>query len=659
MKPETTEKLLNLKNSILVYDLETCASYPDGTKINLGTDFENYVRYAKAKWFGCYSYKYGEYIYDEIKGNEAKIKSLIAEHNLLVGFNNEEFDTPILYNNELISGNRYYKQVDCLPILGSSVFQRHDGLPFKNRGALMGYKFKKNSLKDMAETMKLDTQKGDIDYNIFFQDTYTEQERADILKYLKADVEITKQMFDKLWDYWYPFTQFLSEKNILNLSWIKSSIASLRYKGDCFTLGVEETYADRGSTVKEKMGGNVIAPKYQESRNIVLLDYASLYPWIRNMFGIDREIVGMTEEQYQLYLAGYGDTETPIDTRKIFHKNEMFECKGYYDISEQSPIAIKSVKNLTMRGKLKVDDPENPMIYTIKIYENAGYGALRSPIFEQIHTPNAGWDICWVGQQMQSYIDKRMTDFGYETIAGDTDSVFVMALEGVRTDKEYIKECLATIIGEIQKYVPFPNESFIIDIDDFIEYIMWPFSLEPIEGPDGKNLKNEKGRLIKELRGKKKNYLYLTKDKLKIKGLPIKKDNATAVGQKLLKEKLKPMILDQRTAKFDKKIINQMLEDELSAPDGLTLLAVEWRCKPFASYKKESQIQAQISAGYFGGQAGVISLIKNKKFGNAGKTSKYCTAQEFLDNKLELEDLDLTKIKNELAPFNKGETNDK
>ena len=61
MKTEITEKLENLRKSIIVIDLETSASYPDGTKINIRTNFEQYIQYAKCKWFGCYSYKYDKF----------------------------------------------------------------------------------------------------------------------------------------------------------------------------------------------------------------------------------------------------------------------------------------------------------------------------------------------------------------------------------------------------------------------------------------------------------------------------------------------------------------------------------------------------------------------------------------------------------------------
>jgi len=647
MKIETNQKLQELKESILIFDVETCSSYPDGRPIDIRTNFDDYVLYAKCKWFGCYSYKYSKYVCDEVKGNEDKIKAFIAEHNVLIGFNNEEFDTPIITNNNLLPKKRFM-QTDLLCILGSSTYTRHDGLPFKNRGGLMGFKFKNNSLKAMAQAMKLEIQKGDIDYTIFFQDSYTDQERIDILKYLKADVEVTKLMFDKLWDFWYPFTEFISDANILNLSWIKSSIASLTYKAACHTMGVEETYGEKSNKPKEEMGGRVIDPKYEESRGVWYVDFASLYPHIYCMFNLFNEIKALNGEEFD-------NEDLQKMEKQIWHGNDLFKVKGYYDISNQHPLAIDVAEKLVERAKLKKEDPENPLIYVLKIFLNSLYGAQRSEIFEKIHTPNGGWDCCWLGQQIQELLENMMTGFGFETIAGDTDSIFIRAVTPDKDNKQYVQECLQKVVDKIKANVPFPCETFKIDIENkgnAIEYIMWPFSDQPIQvvDEDGKTInKKINNRLVKVRKAKKKNYMYIANSKVKIVGLPIMKDNATALGKKILEESIKPRILKEGHAKFDD--INFILETYLKEPDNLRLLVREFKVKAAKNYKNPSQIQAQISEGYFDGQDGVAYLIKNKKCGKAGKTAKYCTMQEAIDNKLEVKDLDLTKLENELEPF--------
>jgi len=660
-------KLTELKKSVIIIDIETAAKYPNGDKISIQTHFEDYVEYARCKWFGAYSYLHDEYVEVLVAGNEQLIQDYIAQHDIIVGFNNEEFDYPILYNNNLIPRKRFL-QVDCLITLGSATFFRHDGLPFKNRGGLMGYKFKKNSLKHMAEIMKLDSQKGDIDYNIFFQDVYTELETEEIKKYLRSDVEVTKQMFDALWDYWMPFTEFLDEANALKLTWIKSSIASLTYQCACNVMVVEPTYADKSEAPVEEMGGRVIDPKYEEAWNVWYVDFASLYPHIIAMFNLlsEKEVYApskVSSTQNEPYW--FVDNATTTD-EKYWHGNDMFKVKGYYNISKQHILGLDIAKKLKTRFDLKKSDPDNPMIYTLKIFLNSFYGAMRSIIFEKIHTENSGWDCCWIGQQIHEYVEKRLKDFGFETVGGFTDSLFIVLKHPEYNQtglsvKEYLQSCLNDIVKEILANVPFPCDTFNIEIEKFMDYIMYPFDDQPIQDVNGNNLKNEKGRLIKERRGKRNNYLYISNGKVKLVGMPVMKDNATLLGQKIFEEKLKPLILEKTFAKFDKEIVNGFVSHYLSDITNVKLLAREFKVKPGNSYKPNkdgtpsTNIYAQISRGYFNGQDGVISLIKNKKIGNAGKTALYCSIEEAIENKLTVKDLDLTKLRNELEPFVKEE----
>ena len=89
----------------------------------------------------------------------------------------------------------------------------------------------------------------------------------------------------------------------------------------------------------------------------------------------------------------------------------------------------------------------------------------------------------------------------------------------------------------------------------------------------------------------------------------------------------------------------------------MKLISREFKIKPYNTYKipegkeEPSTIYAQISRGYFNNGEGVINLIKNKKIGNAGKGTLYCTVDEAIDAKLTIDDLDLEKLYNELEPF--------
>jgi DNA polymerase elongation subunit (family B) len=681
--PLMLAKLAEVKKELCVVDIETSAIDPTTqAPIDITTNFEEYVKYAKVKWIGMYSYKKDEYITDTVQGNEKAIREYLAQHKWVVGFNQTEFDMPVIFNNGLVNEETFLRSIDLLIILGAMNFATKSGMRYKNRGLYMGYKFKRNSLRVMAQTMGCETVKGDIDYKLFYQDQWTPEESALIRKYLDADVRATQELFEKTWDFWLPFAEMLEEKDQLNLSWITSSIASMTYRAACKVMGVEATFADHrddGDT-QEEMGGLVRLPKYEEARKVWYIDVVSLYPHLFAMFNLFSEVETMRPGSW--------------------HGNELFQVRGYYDISKHHVLSAHVAKLLQRRIALKhlldhLDDklycqieipqviqdlvpdkqltPEavkmlKAQIYTIKIFLNALYGAARSKLFEKLHklhTENCGWDCCWLGQQVNEYMSRRMHDFGFETLAGDTDSNFLRAYKEEHNNEAYLRQCLNTVVKEILAAAPFPVDTFDIGIEAYIDYIMWPFSYEAKEDADGNTIKVN-NRIQREWRAKKKNYLYLKtkkgKQEIVIMGMSIKKDDATPMGPMIFDEVLAPEILKNQRAKFPASYIQQLIDQYVSRPGAFEMLAREYRVKPATSYEKPGQIQRQISEGYFNGQDGVITLLKTtipakadkkgyRPVGRAGTSVQYCTPQEAAAQHLTIAELDLEKVENELSPF--------
>jgi DNA polymerase elongation subunit (family B) len=666
---EINKKLAQLKKNILVIDIETSAFYSDGSEVSIKSNYDEYITHSKVKWFGAYSFKYNNLYLINAQENPGQILKLLSEHNILVGFNNSDFDYPILVNNGYIDKQTRYINVDCWEILGTETTKNRKGYSLKDRATLMGYDLPNNSFKTMCEVLGLEAQKGEIDYHIFQKDEWTEVEQKEICAYLSSDVLGTKQMFDMLWTYWYSFTELLDEKSILDLSWLRSSIASVTYKASCNVLGEEPTYSETKGAHTDG-GGNVYLPKYEEAQKVWYLDFSGLYPHIISQFNLCAEI---SKDDLQNY-------------EKVWHGSNLFEVKGYYNISSWHPLSKYIAEKLKERTYLKEHDKDSPMIYTLKILLNAFYGILRSPIFEKVYTPNVGEDICFIGRQIQQFTKEMLEQFGFEVIAGDTDSIMAISLNGDIT-KQQMQEYLKQIINIIKENVPFPVDTFKIAIEKYVDYITFPFAEQPLVEKETRDLlkkgiiepfelriENKKKILynkdtnevvkigaswIKKRVGAKKNYLYIyTEDgqtKLKIVGLPISKSNATELSMKIFKECLEPTILQQKTAKFPKKFIDALIDTYLQRPEIMQLMSIEHKVQPARTYKNPSQLQCQISNGYFDGEEGAIRLIKNSKIGKAGKGDKYCTIAEALEGKLTAEDIDLEKVKNELQPFIKNE----
>jgi DNA polymerase elongation subunit (family B) len=661
---EKQNKLNKIKSQCLVFDIETSALDANGIPIDIKKDFEGYVEHAQVKWIGFYSYKTNKSYLLNVYKDMMLIKSLLSDHKYLIGFNSEEFDFPIVKNNGLDDPNNYYVHVDVMQILGRANFKNRRGYKLKDRATLMGYKLKSNSLENMAKTFNLEFQKGDIDYSIFHKNEWNEQETADIKEYLFRDIMVTKGLFDILWNYWMPFVEMIDDKSIEDLSWIRRSVASLTYLSICHSIGVDPTYGEKDSSQKENMGGHVYLPKYEEVENVYYCDVNSLYPNIQVMFNLFNET-----------------DETSGDN--IWHGNELFKSKGYYNNSFHHPACITIAQRLKERMDLKANDEENPMVYTLKIWLNSLYGASRSAIFERIHTPNIGWDTCYLGQQIQAFIDEMLTQFGCEIVYGDTDSLIIIVKDKENDNLEFVQGCLDEIISIINDNVPFPVDTFGIKIEQKCDYMLFPFKEDELVDEETRKLLNKKiidgyeekvidkkkciietasQKVVKKGRSwvkqrvcLKKNYIYVyEKDgetKVKIVGLPIKKEGSTKLGMLIFEEVLEPLIIKNKRAKFSNKFIDETINEYLKREDIMQLMSREFKIKPAESYKLDSSIYAQISNAYLNGGGGIIRLIKNNKVGKAGKGMVYCTVKEAKEANLGVDNLDLEKTINELSPF--------
>jgi len=280
---------------------------------------------------------------------------------------------------------------------------------------------------------------------------------------------------------------------------------------------------------------------------------------------------------------------------------------------------------LRERIRLKTIDKHNPLVYAYKILLNSMFGASYSEKFSSLYTENCGSDCCYLGQQINDTMERMFTEMGYKVIAGDTDSNFIKPLNN--QDKEQVRKDLLTIRNFILSNVPFPQETFNIEIEAYIDYIMF--------------VKDKEKTL-------KKNYVYVSKNELHVMGLPIKKAGASKLGPLILDKYLKEQIIKNLSGKFDKKYIDSLIQLELK--NDITLIARDYKCNRFELYGVNSNaIQKQISLKYLDKKAGTVWLIKNKNIGKVGAKWKYCTIEDA--EKLSINDLDLTKVYNELAPF--------
>jgi len=354
-----------------------------------------------------------------------------------------------------------------------------------------------------------------------------------------------------------------------------------------------------------------------------ILTHNSLYPHIMMMFNI------------------FGNPVTRPDCKEWFTGNDVFKVTGKYAIDKQHKLSKEYQHMYKERKLIKHTNPEKA--YAYKIILNGGYGVLRSKLFKSLYYENSGYDICWIGQQLNEMIGDFFEAEGFKTIFGDTDS---RGLKYIREPKLTIDEqykLIEKINKKMNKYimdnVPYPSDTFDLESETGalpVEYFMFV--------PDEKT-----GKF------KKKNYAYIYNDKgtkkVKIMGLPIKKSNATELGMKIFHKHIEPKMLSEVKGKFDSEWIANLIKDDVVKD--IEQMAVEYKCSPFDTYAVGGRngINAQTSLNYLDSKGGQIRLLKNKSVGKVGKKFKYCTLEEAREAKLTYKDLDLTKVFKELYPF--------
>jgi len=319
---------------------------------------------AKLKWFGMYSYIDDEY-YLLPCTEEDKIKQLLQRHRVFVGFNNKEFDNPIIKNNGY---NIDYKVlVDLLEMSGQKSNSEY-GKNFKNKLIQMGIDIKSFSLKNIIEVLKLDDiNKGDIDYKIFQKDKWSKKETIEIKKYLKQDLILTKKLFEWYEEQYEPLKKFLPSKLQRNFKHLTSSLSSLSYQIICNKAGLKLEWGER-ELGKSFPGAHHIEPRWDRVKgNIVNIDFTSAYPHALMM----------------------GNLYSP--SKKGWNGKPYFNIEGTYNNKKFGKIeaALNDILLERLKAKKKGDKIKSQ---AYKIIINSLYGLTGNAIFKSLYNPTTAAD---------------------------------------------------------------------------------------------------------------------------------------------------------------------------------------------------------------------------------------------------------------------------
>lgn len=566
------------KQKILIYDLETSSTDP-ALAIPSVMGFYSSETDDSFKWT------------DDI----ATMVNLINEHDVIVGYNNQEYDDVIMARY----GARFKVNVDLLKIVHGSGFGNDKGrksIIMTPDGDLLSEVCHSKKLEELSPLLggpeKLS---GDVDYAWFRQplSTLPPEIHAKALTYVEHDLLATRHIYEYMEAHFSDirdggieidgvFKKFMSTKNVVEKKYLVSSVASMTYKIICNLTGLPEVYND--AKYREDFDGGFVAPPTQESAqgNIYCLDYNSLYPHIMIM--------------HNLY--------------------------GQGDISKMHPVCdvLQQIFNLRAKYKQEKDSRQ----YTLKIIINTMYGLLGNPIFTSVSDYKAAAKCTSVGQEWCRLARKIFSDAGYNVLYSDTDSVYLQDPFG---DKGRLIRTKQKIVDTILDSVPFKSPTFDMGIDEEIDYIAF------FKGADGQL--------------KKKNYLYVTKSgKVEIKGLSIKKRDSIPLARHIYLKYIEPDLRTYRCRhKWPKAQIEKWVADELRTD--ILLAAKSVSVKPADQYSAKTNYLCKISERLGEGRHKIFKLRQAHEKG-MGKNADYVSAKEVTPD---IYQLDLSGVFVTLAPF--------
>jgi len=563
---------------ILIFDIET-----DGLDVDT----------AQMKWFGAYSYKTDKYyLLDYNKIDE--IKNLIKSHKILIGFNNKNFDQPILENNLEIDFT--YKVIIDLYEISAPRSGKEYGKYNKNKLVQMGFKLKKYTLDNISSLLKLDNEsKGKIDYKIFQKDNWSEEEVIEIEKYLKQDIILTKKLFEWYEEQFAPLKTFLSKEEVNKLYHIKSSLASLAYRIICNKANLPIEWDDRPITREKSFsGGHHIENRWNKVKgNIIEIDFTSAYPHALMM----------------------GNLYSPQENG--WEGNNYYKIDGTYN--KDSPGKIESALKEVFLERLKAKkNKETAKDKSYKIIINSLYGLTGNPKFKSIYNKTTASDCTSIVRTWMKKLAKELEENDFVCLYGFTDSIFVKIPE--QSNKEELMFLVNKCLDKFKINLPFPMETFRMDIEEELKFIWFV----------AKNC-----------------YLFVTKDnEVKYKSTLLNQ-NTPKVILKLFEEYIKPNIIESLDVKFTlselKKEIDKIL---LNNPQ---LAEEEYKVDELNNYKVKTSIHYQVSKRYGSGRHFLIPNIRNIGVGKSKTTKnkvgvRYCTYEEFVNKGLSINDIDKNQL---------------
>ncbi len=377
--------------------------------------------------------------------NETKLLKLVFERTLdypfIITFNGDDFDLPYLYYRAKNKGIN----VDEIPIRLQKERGIHGGATvkhgvhidlyktFSNRSIQIyafGNKYSEYTLNAVSEALINESK-------IEFEGSINDLPLYELARYCYNDAKITYNLTafnDNLLMKLLIIVCRVSRMTIEDVSrmgvsqWIRSMLYFEHRRKNILIPRKEEleekSVASTTAIIKDKKykGGFVVEPIAGVHFNVVVLDFASLYPSIIKVNNLSYETVRCIHEECK-------DRKIPETDHWICKKRRGLESLL---IGSLRDLRVNYYKHIAKDKSLSSEERAlyNIISQALKVILNASYGVMGADIFPLYYLPVAEATAA-IGRYTITRTIGKCKELGLEVIYGDTDSLF---LKGVKQD---------------------------------------------------------------------------------------------------------------------------------------------------------------------------------------------------------------------------------
>ena len=428
---------------------------------------------------------------------------IIKTFPFVLTYNGDEFDLPYLYNRAERLGvknseNPFYMMrdsatlkkgvhLDLYKILSNRSFQIY----------VFSQKYTDFSLNSVSKAL---LGKEKIDYGLEFDELSLYQTANYCYNDALLTYELTSFNKDLLMDILVIISRIgrMPMDDIARMGvsqWIRSLLYYEHRKRNCLIPKREElqrrsegVMSDAVIKDKKYRGGLVVEPKEGIHFDVVVMDFASLYPSIIKVRNLSYETVRCTHEECK---------------KNIIPQTNHWTCSKKNGltsliIGSLRDLRVNYYKSLSKKETLTDDQRQQYTVVSqaLKVILNASYGVMGAEIFPLYFLPVAEATTA-IGRYTILETIKKCESIGVEVLYGDTDSLFL---------KKPTEKQIQTVMEQAKK-----DHGVDLEIDKTYRYCV--------------------------LSNRKKNYLGVTKSgKVDVKGLTGKKSHTPAFIKKLFYE---------------------------------------------------------------------------------------------------------------------------